>query len=216
MSQSPVRRQIIEYLDLHGSIDDPTGRATARLREAVGYQGSEQGFAQLIASMERARELTRVVKGKRTYRIMADPASSGPTEEPVVLEDPSDHLGMDYEDLAAALLVRVVQTINAGTDQREDEGSWANRRLERLERRIGELERDLSRSKAESKSIADERDDLRRQLEHSEGNLAVLTDRLVNQRPQRGHLLSRLGADEQALLHQLRGSASRASPGRVG
>jgi hypothetical protein len=43
----------------------------------------------------------------------------------------------------------------------------------------------------------------------------VLTDRLASQRPQKGHVLNRLGNDERALLHQLRGNTSRTRPGRV-
>jgi septal ring factor EnvC (AmiA/AmiB activator) len=213
MLRSHVRQQIVEYLFAHGPIDDPSGRATTKLREAFGYEGSEQGFTQLIATMDRSRELTRVVKGKRTYRIAAVTAPSQTSDERVGTEDASDPSVLDYDELAAALLVRVVETITAGSGQREEEGAWARRRIERLERRIGELERELSRAKAESRGIADERDDLRRQLEHSEGNLAVLTDRLASRKPTQ--ILNRLGTDEQVLLNQLRGSASRRRPDRA-
>jgi uncharacterized coiled-coil protein SlyX len=214
MSRSHVRQQIVDYLVAHGPVDDPSGRATAKLREAFEYEGSEQGFTQLIAAMDRSGELTRTVKGKRTYRIEAVAPPSRSIEESVGVEDSLD-TALDYDDLAAALLVRAVQTITAGSGQREDEGSWARRRIERLERRIGELEREVSRGKAESKAIADERDDLRRQLEHSEANLALLTDRLASRKPQKGHVLNRLGTDERVLLNQLRGSAARTRPDRA-
>lgn len=212
MSRSHVRQQIVDYLVEHGPIDDPSGRATSRLRSAFGYEGSEQGFTQLIATMERSGELTRVVKGKRTYRIAADADSSQSSREHDGTDDATDPSATDYDDLAAALLVRVVKTITAGNGQ-GDEGAWARRRIERLERRIGELERELSRAKADSRGIADERDDLRRQLEHSEGNLAVLTDRLASRKP--AQIVNRLGTDEQVLLNQLRGSASRRRPERA-
>jgi hypothetical protein len=212
MSRSHVRQQIVDYLVAHGPIDDPSGRATSRFRRAFGYEGSEQGFTQLIATMERSGELTRVVKGKRTYRIAAVAQSSQSSHEHGGTEEASDPSVLDYDDLAAALLVRVVQTITAGNGQ-GDEGAWARRRIERLERRIGELERELSRAKAESREIADEREDLRRQLEHSEGNLAVLTDRLAGRQP--AQISNRLGTDEQVLLNQLRGSASRRRPERA-
>ena len=215
MSRSHVRQQLVDYLVAHGPIDDPSGRATSKLRERFGYEGSEQGFTQLIATMDRSGELTRVVKGKRTYRIASDAEpsqSSQSSDEHVGTENATDPSVLDYDDLAASLLVRVVRTITAGNGQ-GDEGAWARRRIERLERRIGELERDLSRAKAESRGIADERDDLRRQLEHSEGNLAVLTDRLASRKPTQ--ILNRLGTDEQVLLNQLRGSASRRLPDRA-
>ena len=215
MSRSHVRQQLVDYLVAHGPIDDPSGRATSKLRERFGYEGSEQGFTQLIATMDRSGELTRVVKGKRTYRIASDAETSQSNQssgEHVGTENAMEPSVLDYDDLAASLLVRVVRTITAGNGQ-GDEGAWARRRIERLERRIGELERDLSRAKAESRGIADERDDLRRQLEHSEGNLAVLTDRLASRKPTQ--ILNRLGTDEQVLLNQLRGSASRRLPDRA-
>jgi len=216
MSQRPVRQQIVDYLAQHGPIDDPSGRATSKLREACGYEGSEQGFTQLIAAMDRSGVLTREVKGKRTHRIAVVVPPAQPREESSDLTDVSGDQGLDYDDLAAALLVRVVQTITAGGDQREDEGSWARRRIERLDRRIGELERDLSKVRAESKAITEERDDLKGRLDHSEGNLAVLTDRLASQRPPKGRVLSRLGTDEQALLNQLRGSGPRSRSNQAG
>jgi len=215
MSQRPVRQQIVDYLVQHGPIDDPSGRATSKLREACGYEGSEQGFTQMIAAMDRSGDLTREVKGKRTHRIAAAGSPSQPSQERSDLRE-SDDQAMDYDDLAAALLVRVVKTITAGGGQREEESSWARRRIERLERRIGELERDLSRVGAESKAIAEERDDLAGRLEHSEGNLAVLTDRLASLRPQKPRVGSRLGTDEQALLDQLRGSGPRRRSDQAG
>ena len=214
-SQSRVRRLVIDYLALHGPLEDPTGRATAKLREALGHEGSEQGFTQLIAAMDHSGDLTRTVKGKRTYRIAAVAAPSPSTAEHIG-EDSSDRPEMDYDEIAAALLTRVVRTITAGNGQREDEGSWARRRIERLERRNSELERDLSRAKAESEAIADERDGLKRQLEHSEANLEVLTDRLGSRKPREAHVSNRLGTDERALLHQLRSGASTVRPERAG
>jgi hypothetical protein len=215
MSRSHVRQQLIDHLVSHGPVEDPSGRATAKLRDSFAYTGSEQGFAQLITAMDRSGDLTRAVKGTRTYRIAAVADRSEPAEESSGVQDAAETPTMDYENVAAALLVRVVQTITAGSVPREDEGSWARRRIERLERRNDELERDLSRAKAESKAIADERDDLRRQLEHSESNLEVLADRLASRKPREGSVLNRLGNDERDLLNQLRGSASKTRPERA-
>jgi hypothetical protein len=50
-------------------IVDPTGMASTRLAEAVGYPGSSVAFAQLLSGMERDGLITREVRGKRTYRI---------------------------------------------------------------------------------------------------------------------------------------------------
>ena len=71
MSQSQTRQQVAEYLTRQGPLEDTKGRATVKLMEAIGYVGSIANFAQLISNMDRAGQLTRDVKGKRTYRIAA-------------------------------------------------------------------------------------------------------------------------------------------------
>jgi hypothetical protein len=58
-------------------IADPTGMASTRLAEAVGYPGSSVAFAQLLSGMERDSLIAREVRGKRTYRItLADGAAA--------------------------------------------------------------------------------------------------------------------------------------------
>jgi septal ring factor EnvC (AmiA/AmiB activator) len=197
--QSHIRTQVVDYLVRHGSLADPQGRATAKLREAIGYVGSVPSFTQLISTMDRTGQLTREVKGKRTYRIAA--AADAPMSRDSSLETPdaTETMEMDYDQVASALLVQVVQTLTQG----------------RLERQIDELERDLSQAKAESKSVAEERDELRLQLEHSEGNLALLTDRLSKGKQSEAQLSKRLGPDERALLHQLRSSTVSGRPRRA-
>ena len=88
---------------------------------------------------------------------------------------------MDYDAVASALLVQVVQTVTKGNQTKESDGSWARRRIERLERRVDELERELSVGQSRIEDVGAERDQLELQLEHSEGNLALLTERLPTQ-----------------------------------
>jgi len=214
MSHSHIRQQVAHYLAQQGSLEDPTGRATAKLREALGYEGSEASFTQLISNMDRAGQLTREVKGKRTYRIVGVEQAAQVDHDSVADRvDPEDS-AMDYDAVASALLVQVVQTVAKGNQAKDADGSWARRRIERLERRIGELERELSVAKAESRTLAAERDQLGLQLEHSEGNLALLAERVPAKAPD-GQLSKLLDSDERALLHQLRGDAARQRPGRA-
>ncbi len=217
MSHSRIRQQVTRYLAQHGPLEDRTGRATAKLREALSYEGSEASFTQLIANMDRAGQLTRQVKGKRTYRIEAIEHGSHEEADQAAVADSVDPDGavMDYDEVASALLVQVVQTLTKGNQAKESDGSWARRRIERLERRIGELERDLSVAKAESKTLAAERDQLQVQLEHSEGNLALLTERLPSAKSRDGQLSKLLDGEERALLHQLRSGAVRERPDRA-
>jgi chromosome segregation ATPase len=213
MSQSHVREQVAQYLQQHGPLEDTTGRATSKLRDVLGYEGSEASFTQLIANMDRAGQLTREVRGKRTYRIAT--AADAPAIGIDNSRSDSNDAEMDYDRVASALLVQVVQTLTQTGRGKESDGSWARRRIERLEKRINELELDLLQARAESKTLSAERDELRLQLQHSEGNLAVLTEKLSTGKPRDGQLSKLLRTDERALLNQLRGSVATAGPGRA-
>ena len=139
MSHSHIRQQVVQYFAQYGPLEDPSGKATAKLREALGYEGSEASFTQLISNMDRAGQLTREVKGKRTYRIVGvEQTSQVDHDSEADSGDPED-AAMDYDAVAAALLVQVVQTVTKGNQAKESDGSWARRRIERLERRVGEL-----------------------------------------------------------------------------
>src|SRR5260370_16463304 len=71
-----TRDRIIAHLAAADEIADPTGMASTRLAEAVGYPGSSVAFAQLLSGMERGGLIAREVRGKRTYRIpLADGAA---------------------------------------------------------------------------------------------------------------------------------------------
>ncbi len=123
---------------------------------------------------------------------------------------------MDYDKVASALLLQVVQTLTDVKRQPGSDGSWARRRIERLESRINDLERDLLQAKAESRTAIAERDEVRVLLEHSQANLALLSDRVSGGKPREGQLSKLLGSDERALLHQLRDHSVNERPGRAG
>ena len=102
MTQPRIRQQVSAYLAEHGAVEDPTGGATAALRQALHYAGSAAGFTQLIAAMDRSGELSRTVKGKRTYRIAPVSAASESSDMTTLASaglEPSD---IDYDELAAA------------------------------------------------------------------------------------------------------------------
>ena len=214
MSRNQSRQKVAQYLVQHGPVEDPSGRATGKLKEILCYEGTNAGFTQLIANMDRAGELAREVKGKRTYRITAV-SDALPSSADNVVDDPDD-TAMDYDQLASALLVQIVQTLSEGNRQRGNDGSWARRRIERLESRINDLERELLQAKAESRTLAAERDELRLLLEHSQANLALLSDRASTGTPRRPQLSNLLGTDERALLHRLRDNAADDRSGRAG
>ena len=72
-----TRDRIAAYLAAVGEIADPTGMASTKLAEAVGYPGSSVAFAQLLSGMERDGLIGREVRGKRTYRITLTGSGSG-------------------------------------------------------------------------------------------------------------------------------------------
>ena len=196
-----VRNRIVEYLAQQGAVEDSSGKATSVLKNAIGYEGTDAGFTQVVAAMAKADLLTRQIRGKRTYRIShngagairANGAGSGSSED----------AALDYDELAAALLAQVTRVAAAPTDTSES-ASWARRRLEQLEARNATLQRDVARAHAEAEAVAAERDILQNQLEAAQHNLTLLTDRLQEPRRPQGRAAERLGPDEQSLLNQLR------------
>lgn len=210
-----VRRRIVEYLTEHGPVRDASGRATALLKDAVGYEGSDTGFTQLVSAMAKSGNLMREVRGKRTYRVSLSSNTPPATTATAVREDSDEGL-MDYDELAAALLARVTRLLSAPSEATES-ASWARRRLEQLETRNTALQREVARAKAELEAAVIERDALSSQLETAQRNLSLLTDRLSEPRHPQGRAAERLGTDEQTLLYQLRGRhrPSTATPERV-
>jgi len=178
--------------------------------------------------MDRAGEIKRQIKGKADISDCGIAQSTGsrddsgregtrrtsPAGAPKQAADHAD-AEIDYEQLAASLLLQVVQTMSKEESRREDVGAWARRRIEKLENRNDELGRDLSHVKAELKVTAGERDELRQQFERSESNLALLTERLANGKERKGQLSNLLQADDRALLERLRRTASKERPGRA-
>jgi hypothetical protein len=198
-----VRNRIIQHLAEHGSVEDPSGKATSVLKKAIGYEGTDAGFTQVVAAMAKAGLLTRQIRGKRTYRISN--TGNGAVRGTVSSMGATGEGLLDYDELAAALLAQVTRVAAAPTDTSES-ASWARRRLEQLEARNTSLQRDVARANAEAEAVAAERDMLQNQLEAAQHNLSLLTDRLQEpRRPQsQGRAAERLGPDEQSLLNQLR------------
>ncbi len=200
---SEFRERIVDYLTTNGPIEDASGRATSVLKEAVGYESGDAAFGALISSMEKDGQITRYIRGKRTYRISAasEPAAAAtPPAAPPTIE------AIDYDELAAALLARTAQVLAASQEPAGSAG-WARRRIDQLEGRIDELQKEVLRAKAEAKTNAEERDELHGQLEAASHNLSLLTER--RQAPKHGRAAERLGSDEQALLYELRGHRRR-------
>jgi len=212
-----VRQRIIDLLRTNGPIEDASGRATSVLKESVGYEQSDAGFSQLVSAMERDGQITREIRGKRTFKISGTaPAEAVPPSHPSAVEDIDhvDHIDrVDYDELAAALLARTVQVLGNAQEPAEASG-WARRRIEQLQGRVDELQRELARARAEAKTFMDERDELRGQLEAASHNLNLLAERSRSPRPSRA--AERLGSDEQALLYELRAGQDTTRKGRAG
>ncbi len=126
-----ARSRIREYLAMHGPIDDPSGRATAELKEAVDYQGNSVAFIQLVAAMDRDGEIIREIRGKRTYRIgNASKISAGGAAIPSEFGGGSSlgvPIDLDYDRLARALLRQVAR----GMEGQQDGSSYQELVVER-------------------------------------------------------------------------------------
>ncbi|MGH9919272.1 MAG: hypothetical protein ACRD6W_10470 [Nitrososphaerales archaeon] len=185
------------------------------MKSAVGYEGSDTAFTQLVSAMAKSGALVRDLRGKRTYRLSLNANTQMPRSAITADGDEPESL-MDFDELAAALLARVTRILATPTDS-SDSSSWARRRLEQLESRNTALQREVARAKAELEAVTVERDTLKAQLDAAQHNLGLLTERLNTPRQPQGRAAERLGTDEQTLLHQLRGRhrPSTSSPERV-
>jgi hypothetical protein len=126
-----TRDKVITHLAAAGEVTDPSGMASTRLAEAVGYPGSSVAFAQLLSGMERDGLIVREVRGKRTYRItlpgspsareakpVSPAAALGDTALPSATRAPASTLPtaeFDYDELARRLLIQVVRRLAANS-----------------------------------------------------------------------------------------------------
>lgn len=214
MVRPKTRDRIVRYLEGSGPIEDSAGSATETLRRAVEYDGSKAGFTQLLAAMVRDGQLERKIRGKRTYRIGLSSVSG--SDRSVIADVPAGVVPIDYDRLADALLLQVVQNLTDADHARggKRDGSWTVRRLERLERQASDSERALARARAETRSISEERDALLKQVEIMEANSALVRPN-YGRAENRSSGIDHLDADERLLLHQLRGTSNEHRPGRA-
>ncbi len=172
-----TRDRIAAHLAAFGEIADPTGMASTKLAEAVGYPGSSVAFAQLLSGMERDGLISREVRGKRTYRITltadaavprtavtrraaGEPVGAAPVGvapvgvAPAAVEPmrapTSFPAEIDYDELARRLLVQVLQRLTATPAD--------------LERTVAGLERELATARSRHGTLTAENVRLREQL----------------------------------------------------
>lgn len=125
-----ARNRVRTLLATKGDIEDRSGYATAALKDAVGYTGSSVAFIQLLAAMESDQEISREVRGRRTYRIALGPLGM-PTEASrvhspgsaysapaMVMQHDGVTVALDYDRLARAL-VRALLEVGAAPESEE-------------------------------------------------------------------------------------------------
>ena len=171
-----TRDRIVAYLAEVAEIADPTGMASTRLAEAVGYPGSSVAFAQLLSGMERDGLIAREIRGKRTYRITlavgtraaraaARHSHAVPGAHPAgALADGAASpaafgVGFDYDELARRLLIQVVRRLAATPAG--------------LEQTVAGLERELATAWTRHGALTAENVRLREQLQEAQRDLAL-------------------------------------------
>ena len=179
-----------------------------------GAAGGSAGPAAPGEGDGREAPAVRVLPGGGTTDGAAEPTASATGNVPDRRRALQEHLnggadGVGFDDevdaVAAALLARVTTLLTS--DSRPT--GWARRRMDKLETKVTELERALARAQAETRAVAEQRDELQLRLERAEQNLAVVTSRLERNRPDAKRSAGgRLGPAEQALLRELRGGDS--------
>lgn len=207
-----TRDRIIEHLAAVAEIADPTGMASARLAEAVGYPGSSVAFAQLLSGMERDGLIAREVRGKRTYRItlsgraaLSEGASTHSAEvrQPDGAEAHADVAamdagpasgaaavaGIDYDELARRLLIQVIRRLAATPTD--------------LEQTVAGLERELVTAQDRHGTLTAENVRLREQLRETQRTLELL-----RQRSPGLEITDQLDQSEVVVLERLLGSGT--------
>ena len=175
-----TRDRIVAHLAEVAEIADPTGMASTRLAEAVGYPGSSVAFAQLLSGMERDGLIAREIRGKRTYRITlavgtraaraaARHSHAVPGAHPAgALADGAGSpaalpVGFDYDELARRLLIQVVRRLAATPAG--------------LEQTVAGLERELATAWTRHGALTAENVRLREQLQEAQRDLALARER---------------------------------------
>jgi hypothetical protein len=149
-----ARARVREYLAVHGPVEDQAGGATAVLKDAVDYQGSAVAFIQLIAAMDREEEITREIRGKRTYQISSASVPAPAVTARTRMASPGAPLGvpadLDYDKLARALLREVARVMapevggSAGLDDLVDERNRLQAERDEYAERLESARRELS------------------------------------------------------------------------
>lgn len=110
-----ARARVRQLLATGGPISDSSGFATSVLKERIDYKGTGVAFIQLIAAMEAEGEITREIRGKRTYKISATSATRD-AYRPVAVTEAADSgqatpssvvapvVSIDYEKLAKTMV----------------------------------------------------------------------------------------------------------------
>jgi hypothetical protein len=125
-----ARSRIREFLTQHGPVEDSSGRATALLKDAVGYRGNDVAFIQLVTAMDKAAEIRREIRGKRTYKISATVPARVPRTAAPVAGEPGAAVVIDYDALARAVVQELARVL-AGQAAAESAGGLDAVRLER-------------------------------------------------------------------------------------
>lgn len=228
---SNARGRALERLLTRGEIFDASGRAASILRTEIEYLATSAGFAQLLASMERAGEIRREIRGKRTYRIALGPNAdlesatagaatagaaneSAPDAAPAAQGEESDESfpiptsgEIDYDELALTVLRTAArallnQPVSSDVGPRPMSSGRAQRRIVSLERNQAELERAVARANAERAEMAAQNTELRGQLDAATRTIDNLKSQL-DRRPARSSAGQRLDHSEMAVLRRL-------------
>jgi hypothetical protein len=233
---SNARRRALERLVTKGEIFDASGRAASILRSDIGYLATSAGFAQLLASMERAGEIRREIRGKRTYRITMGPNAdledvstglineSAPEDDatspvvdvaddtfPVAVSDEIDYDELGLAVLRSAARALLGQPVATEGGLRPMSTGRAQRRIVSLERNQAELERAVARANAERAEMAAQNAELRGQLDAATRTIDTLKGQL-ERRPSRAPAGQRLDHSEMAVLRRLMQPASSSAP----
>lgn len=208
-SDGRSRAEVALWLKLQGGeIHDPTGLIVGRMRVELG---KGRALSQLLADMEHDGMIKREVRGRRTLSIkllddwgLADDLSRQPTFRPpgadsALSAKPPERQStdeVDYDELAAVLLERVIKQAHAVPSQGAE--------ISRLTDKVEQLTRERDTAREALAASMSEASEQRQQAETMRANLAAF-QAAVDKPKKRGSVPIRelLGPKDRALLERL-------------
>lgn len=198
------RTRVLQYLQQHGPVADPSGFAATRVARSLGWPGTSSQFSAQLATLERQGKLRRQVRGKRTLRLELTQTTPGlyrgsPTS-PARLTPPAE--------------IPQAGPAQVGPDSTQPPApapapAWYQRRLDRTLLQLEQARQELAQTRASHQQLLERNRLLQQRLARAERNLEILSARRRPTRTPEPTWAQRLGSGDRERLGRWLAGAAR-------